>query len=203
LETVKSSVLSALPGIEHGFGTRHSRLVQDSMASLKQIHSNVVLDAAAGVGCAGEGDALIARVPGVTVSIRTADCLPILLADPARQVVAAVHAGWRGTAAQIVRAAIEKMGSEPASLHAAIGPGIGACCYEVGPEVAAQFGIEGVVHLDLAAENRRQLIAAGVPDRQIDIIALCTRCRADLFHSWRRDGPAAGRMVSYIRHQPS
>jgi len=171
------------------------------MSSLRQIHSAVVLDASE-AGCAGEGDALIAARDGVTVAIRTADCLPILLADAERGVVAAVHAGWRGTAAHIVVAAVERMcadhGADRKAIYAAIGPGIGACCYEVGPEVARQFGRDGTVHLDLATENRDQLIASGVPAAQIDMIAMCTRCRADLFHSWRRDGPAAGRMVSFI-----
>jgi YfiH family protein len=172
------------------------------MASLRQIHSADVL-AAPEEGCAGDGDALITTQPGLAVSIRTADCLPILLADPRCGVVAAVHAGWRGTAARIVAAAVTRMCEQHecdvAAIYAAIGPGIGECCYQVGPEVAREFGREGTVHLDLAAANREQLLEAGVLAAHIDTLALCTRCRADLFHSWRRDGPAAGRMVSYIR----
>jgi hypothetical protein len=191
-----------LAGVQHAFGTRRSTISQDGMASLRQIHSAEVL-AAAEEGCTGDGDALIATRPGLAVSIRTADCLPILLADPRRGVVAAVHAGWRGTAGRIVAAAVNRMcgqhGCDSASIHAAIGPGIGPCCYQVGPEVARQFGQEGTVHLDLAAANREQLLETGVVASHIDTIGLCTRCRADLFHSWRRDGAAAGRMISYIR----
>jgi hypothetical protein len=201
--TVCSSVLlGGLAGVEHAFGTRHSAITQDGMANLRQIHSAEVL-ATAQEGCAGDGDALIATRPGLAVSIRTADCLPILLADPQRGVVAAVHAGWRGTAGRIVAAEVNKLCDQQecdaASIYAAIGPGIGRCCYQVGPEVARQFGRVGTVHLDLAAANREQLLETGVLAAHIDTIGLCTRCRADLFHSWRRDGPSAGRMISYIR----
>lgn len=173
------------------------------MASLKQIHSSLVL-AANTEGCIGEGDALVTSQPGVTVSVRTADCFPILLADPIHRAVAAVHAGWRGTAARIVVMALDTMGREfdtnPRDVIAAIGPGIGACCYEVGEEVARQFGQNfygaDSGRLDLAAENDRQLTEAGVV--AIDHIRACTFCRKDLFYSWRRDRDQTARMISYI-----
>jgi len=171
------------------------------MASLRQIHSADVVVAAT-AGCLGEGDALLTNRPGLALSVRTADCLPILLADVRQKIIAAVHAGWRGTAAGVAVNVLRKMqtefGTNAADINVAIGPGIGPCCYEVGPEVAAEFGLTGRVHLDLAAENRRRLIAAGLPESQIETLDYCTRCRADLFHSWRRDGPAAGRMLSHI-----
>jgi len=172
------------------------------MASLKQIHSANVLHVS-GVGCAGEADALITNEPGIAVSVRTADCYPILLVDPAHRAIAAIHAGWRGTAGQIVEQTLHRMGSEfgtkPAQVMAAIGPGIGECCYEVGAEVAARFGVDGPARLDLARINREQLIAAGVPASQIDSIGGCTFCDAGRFFSYRREKDAAGRMISFAR----
>jgi len=171
------------------------------MASLKQIHSGLVLRGEQ-IGCAGEGDALVTACMGVPVSVRTADCYPILLADGRNGAVAAVHAGWRGTAAQIVIRTLEEMrrlyGSEASDVYAAIGPGIGECCYEVGADVARQFGHEQAGRIDLAAINRRQLLDAGVAEHRIDVLGGCTKCDAPLFHSYRRDQLAAGRMVSYI-----
>ncbi|HEV2444829.1 MAG TPA: polyphenol oxidase family protein, partial [Candidatus Sulfopaludibacter sp.] len=129
------------------------------------------------------------------------DCIPILLVDESRRAVAAVHAGWRGTAARIAARAVDAMrlrfGSRPEDLHAAIGPGIGPCCYEVGAEVAAQFGIEGRAHLDLPAINRAQLEEIGIRDSRIYVSSLCTMCREE-FYSFRRDKQAAGRMHSFV-----
>jgi polyphenol oxidase len=196
-----SSILDDLPWLEHGFGTRHATGFPDRLATLRQVHSALPL-VAGEPGLIGEGDALITTQRGLAVSIRTADCLPILLADDRTHVVAAIHAGWRGTAAQIVRKTIEEMsvkfGTDPSSLRAAIGPGIGACCYQVGDEVARQFGLSGPVLLDLATENRKQLVAAGLANSRIDLLGECTFCDAARFHSYRRDGDQAGRMVSYI-----
>jgi hypothetical protein len=201
-----SSVLEKLPWLQHGFGTRAAPLSQDGMASLKQIHSSLSLVAGSVAnrldGCVGEGDALVTAEPGVTVSIRTADCYPILLADPLHRAVAAVHAGWRGTAAQIVQETLQHMrrefGTLPADVLAAIGPGIGVCCYRVGEEVARRFGKDEAGNLDLADENLRQLTRAGVPRGQIDVMGACTFCDAERFHSFRREGERAGRMISYI-----
>lgn len=136
------------------------------------------------------------------MSIRTADCFPILLADPVHRAVAAVHAGWRGTAAEIATGTLRRMrdeyGTQPADVFAAIGPGIGACCYRVGEEVARRFGKNSAGHLDLAQENQRQLIRVGVPHAHIDLIGACTFCDAARFHSFRREGERAGRMISFI-----
>jgi YfiH family protein len=198
-----SRVLSQLDWIEHGFGTRHSSIDQDQMASLKQIHSNLPLVADRHTGCVGEGDALMTNLPGVAVSVRTADCFPILLADPRTRAVAAVHAGWRGTADHVVVEALTRMrteyGTNPAEVYAAIGPGIGKCCYEVGIEVARRFGLDQPGNIDLAVENRRQLLAAGVREDRIDVLAFCTFCEPGNFFSWRRDHEPSGRMISYIR----
>jgi len=197
-----STLLGQLNWLEHGFGTRDSVIDQESMASLKQIHSSVVFGTHV-VGCAGEGDALVTHEPGLAVSIRTADCFPILLADPATRSVAAIHAGWRGTADSVVLASLGRMkdefGTDPRTVYAAIGPGIGACCYEVGLDVAQRFGKREAGRLDLAAENRSQLIAAGLHPDRIDAVGGCTACNPAQFFSWRRDQDRAGRMISFIR----
>lgn len=201
-----SPLLAGLNGehawLDHGFGTRSANLDQAAMASLKQIHSSAVL-VGQNPGCAGDGDALVTNAVDLPVSIRTADCFPILLADPETRAVAAIHAGWRGTAARIVQAALARMkaefGTDSRNIRAAIGPGIGKCCYEVGEEVARQFGMTGAGKLDLAVENANQLIEAGVEANHIESVGGCTFCNAAKFFSWRRDREQAGRMISFIR----
>jgi YfiH family protein len=201
-----SSLLASLnrehAWLEHGFGTRTANIDQAAMASVKQIHSDVAF-VAHEPGCAGEGDALITHTQGVAVSVRTADCFPILLADPETRTVAAIHAGWRGTAAGVVRTSLDRMrsefGTDPKNVLAAIGPGIGVCCYEVGIEVARQFGMKNAGNLDLAAENKNQLIAAGLQPDRIERVGGCTFCHPRQFFSWRRDHDLAGRMISFVR----
>jgi len=184
----------------YGFGTRRSR-PPESVATLKQIHSDIVMSAEGRTGCLGEGDALLSDTPGRPVAVKTADCLPILMVDGRNRAVAAVHAGWRGTVSQIARRAVDtlrrRFDTRAGDLHAAIGPGIGPCCYEVGPEVAAAFGLAGRQHLDLAEANRRQLVAEGIPETQIYSAGLCTRCLPEAFWSYRREQEAAGRMHSF------
>ena len=197
------SELDSFEWLVHGFGTRLSDIpaLFANLATLKQIHSATCVPAAGRPGVLGEGDALLENSPGSVVAVRTADCIPMLLVDERRRAVAAVHAGWRGTAARIVPNAVAAMGrcfgTDPGDLHAAIGPGIGKCCYEVGPEVAAQFGGQGRAHIDLAGANRRQLEEVGVTPRRIYASNLCTMCRPEEFHSFRRDREAAGRMYSF------
>jgi YfiH family protein len=196
--------LDALPWLIHGFGTRHAVIPAQfpQLATLKQIHGAVCVAAEGRGGVLGEGDALLENQPGAVVGVKTADCAPILLVDETNRAVAAIHAGWRGTVAQIAARAVQAMrarfGTDAGSLHAAIGPAIGECCFEVGPEVAMEFGRQGRVHIDLAAENRRQLLEAGVTARRIYASKLCTLCQAADFHSFRRDRDAAGRMVSFL-----
>jgi hypothetical protein len=195
--------LDAFPWLVHGFGTRLADIPAcfAQLATLKQIHSGSCVAAEGRAGILGEGDALIENQPGSVVAVKTADCIPVLLVDERRRAVAAVHAGWRGTAARIAAGAVAAMGrrfgTRTEDLHAAIGPGIGKCCYEVGAEVAAQFGGQGRGHIDLAAANRRQLEDAGVTPRRIYASNLCTMCRGEEFDSFRRDQEAAGRMYSF------
>ena len=197
------SELDAMPWLLHGFGTRLADIpgMFGNLATVKQIHSSACVAAAGRAGVLGEGDALLEDTPGAVVAVKTADCIPVLLVDEKQRAVAAVHAGWRGTAAGIVAAAVTEMrqrfGTQPGDLHAAIGPGIGKCCYEVGPDVAAQFGEQGRAHIDLAAENRRQLADAGVTAGRVYASNLCTQCMPAEFHSFRRDKEASGRLYSF------
>jgi YfiH family protein len=200
----RAQALEELPWLMHGFGTRFSRDWPPdvaAVASLRQIHSDKVL-LAEHSGCLGEGDALMTNSPGIALSIRTADCLPILIADPAKRAIAAIHAGWRGTVQGIVPKTVRAMevqfGSRPEDLVVAAGPGIGRCCFEVGPEVAAQFGVAGRAKIDLVETIHRQLGRNDGATGQFAATGLCTACRADLFHSYRRDREAAGRMVTVI-----
>ena len=197
--------LDAFPWLIHGFGTRHCR-VPAGLTTVRQVHSATCIAAAGRTGVLGQADALLENEPGNTIAVKTADCLPLLLADGRLRAVAAVHAGWRGTASCIAQAAVQAMrdhfGTRPEDLHAAIGPGIGACCYEVGPEVMERFGGQGRGRLDLEAENRRQLEESGVTAELIYASHLCTMCRADEFHSYRRDREAAGRLYSFIGVAP-
>ena len=196
----RAPALEGFVWLEHGFGTLHTR--PPHAATLHQIHSDICIRARGRVGPLGDGDALLENMPGHLVAVKTADCLPILLADAEHRAVAAVHAGWRGTVRGVVRQAVrgmqEEFGTRPAQVHAAIGPGIGKCCYEVGAEVAAQFGETGPCHIDLSQANLRQLVEAGVPQPQISTAQLCTMCGVEDFHSYRRDREHAGRMFSFI-----
>ncbi|MCU1272794.1 MAG: hypothetical protein JWO48_225 [Bryobacterales bacterium] len=195
----------------HGFGTRVSNNLGKcpNVATLHQVHSDSVIAAEGRSGSLGEGDALIENTPGVLVAVKTADCIPLLIVDPRNRAVAAVHAGWRGTVRNIAARAIaelhSKFSSRAEDLHVAIGPGIGKCCYEVGPDVGMQFreydaamrDITHPVHLDLEEVNRRQITGTGVPSTQIYTAGLCTMCHSE-FHSYRRDKQDAGRMLSVV-----
>jgi len=134
-------------------------------------------------------------------AVRTADCVPILIADRRGRAAAAVHAGWRGTAAGIALRAVEmfeEIGIEAGELRAALGPSIGPCCYEVGPEVLHAVGGGSGRRLDLAAANVAQLRSAGMRAGEIFRAPWCTACRTDLFFSYRREGSAAGRLMACI-----
>jgi hypothetical protein len=196
--------LDGFEWLVHGFGARSADIpaLFGNLATLKQIHSATCVPAAGRSGLLGQGDALIENAPGSVVAVKTADCIPVLLVDERLRAVAAVHAGWRGTVARIVPQAVEAMnrqfGTRPEDLHAAIGPGIGKCCYEVGPEVLAQFGGQGRGRLDLPAANQRQMEEVGVTRERIYSSNLCTMCRPEEFHSFRRDKEAAGRLYSFV-----
>jgi len=186
-----------------------------SFARVKQVHGAraVRLDTASAP--AVEADVVVSRTAGLAACVSVADCVPVLVADPATGLVAAVHAGWRGTlaraAAEAVRALAAEAGAPPGRLVASIGPAIGPCCYEVSPDLAARFAAElgpGVVRagrapaLDLWAANATVLGAAGVPVDRIGTLRRCTSCERELFFSHRRDAGRTGRQVAFIAPRP-
>ena len=190
--------------LSHGFGTRHTNPA--ASVTLRQVHSSIVVNALGVKDRQHDGDALITDEIGISVAVRAADCVPILLFDSSRHAVAAVHAGWRGSAAEIVSHTVRKMAvefaSEPVNLWAAIGPCIRECCYQVGPDVWALFHpfeeADGKRYLNLALANRQQLETAGVPSAQIFDSSLCTSCQLQDFFSFRREPTNPGRMLSAI-----
>jgi YfiH family protein len=211
-----------VPGLLHGFGLRvaGSRAAARAASQeafghagqvffLRQVHGNRVVTPPWSE--APEGDASVTDRTGELLAIETADCLPVLIVDAERQRVAAAHAGWRGTVARVAQAAVKALadaGSDPSRLQVALGPSIGPCCYEVGPKVEEAFGaagaqffsarLSGRSHLDVAAANRAQLVEMGIPATSIDHVDACTRCDAERFFSYRRDGANAGRMISVV-----
>jgi polyphenol oxidase len=186
------------------------------LVTLKQMHSGLVRR----VGRAEIadrallwGDGLLTDEPGVLLGIQTADCLPVLIADRTRHAVAAFHAGWRGTLKGIVERGVASMrrefGSQPADLIAAIGPGIGQCCFAVGAEVRDLFGARysyaeelfagtEKLGLDLVKANRRQLLASSLAPEAVFVFNECTSCRTDLFFSYRAERGRTGRMLAVI-----
>jgi len=191
--------------------TENRRRVEAAMDGVKlvfadQVHGDVVLKvdgAPHGRWAAGQGDALMTDQPGLALCAQTADCVPILLFDPERPAVAAIHAGWRGAAAEIapktLRAMAKAYGTDPKRVHAAIGPSISKENYRVGPEVLAAFealfgGLDealigardaaGGATLDVAEACRRQLAQAGVAI--LERLDHCTFAQDDRFFSSRR-----------------
>ena len=179
----------------------------DRLAIPAQCHSSHVATATT-PGRFEATDALITIVQNLWLTITVADCTPVFLADPVRGVVAAVHAGWRGTAGFITAKSVERLkaefGTAPDNLVAFIGPSAGVCCYEVGDDVTVRFRPvvvqtrNGKHYLDLKRENADQLKAAGVLDNNIEISPLCTICNPELLHSYRRDKERSGRMMGVI-----
>jgi polyphenol oxidase len=196
---------------------------RDALARVRQVHGASVLAVPQDAVPAGplvEADILVTDHPSHALAIQTADCVPLLIADPRSGAVAAAHAGWRGLAARVPQAAVEAMarqfGSEPRDLIAAIGPSIGAERYEVGADVRDRFESAGFGR-DLAARwfprstradhwlfdgwraASDQLETAGLRLDAIHVARLCTAEHADLFCSHRRDGKRAGRMAAAVR----
>ena len=198
----------AIDGLVHGFGLRSADAPANLAATLNQVHGSTVVratDSAPVVDADGVWESLD-RLDALLLAVRTADCVPILLADPRGRRVAAVHSGWRGTAARIVLEAVGKLdgaGSPARGLIAAVGPSIGPCCYPVSEQVAAQLSLSSGAPIvaagaDLRQAIHHQLCQSGVPTESIHLAPWCTSCETGLFHSHRRDGAAAGRQWSLI-----
>ena len=204
----RCGLFDSQPWLDHAFGTARAN-PSGPFLTLKQVHSARVVEASEWHESL-EADAILSRAPGVRIGVKTADCLPILIADPLNRAVAAVHAGWRGTVANISAAAVTGMraryGSRPEDLLATIGPCIGGCCYEVGSDVGCLFrevfperqDWRAGMRLDLAEANRRLLLGAGLRDSNVCLSQLCTVCMGDEFHSWRRDRKTGCRMYTVI-----
>ncbi len=224
-------------GVRHLFGLRGPRSVEllakhfgvreTGILSVRQVHGDSIWV----IGASGDTDgpdrgsvpsvqdracdAVVTNRSGLAITVRTADCLPILIWDENKKVVAAVHAGWRGSlkviASKTVLTMRNSFGCRSDDLRVGIGPAIGPCCYEVngpvlGPlrkkfdywkEVVRETeGDKGM--LDLAGLNLRQLIASGVPSERITIAGACTFCHPERFYSYRRDGHSTGGMINGI-----
>lgn len=165
----------------------------------------------AAVGAAA-ADIIMTGTSTFGVAVRSADCVPLLLADARTGAVAAAHAGWRGTAAGVARAAVQQLerhfGSRPEDLIVAVGPSIGPCCYRVGEELLPAFGeagrcwfsrLHGGLMLNLWKANEDQLVQAGVKRGNVHVAELCTAMHGEVFPSYRRDGRRAGRLVAVIK----
>src|SRR5262245_37751746 len=219
-------VLEAVAGLAHAFTAAGSDVaaVTAALASrplplwrLSQVHGAAVVaveasDPAVPPERPPTGDALLTARRKTALTVHVADCVPILLADPVSGLIGAVHAGWRGTVAGVLPATLalfRKRGGRMEDLRLALGPAIGACCFEVGEEVVEAFRrsapepeaciIPGPrPRIDLVEANRRQALALGVADGHIGSAGLCTFCRADLLESYRRSRGAPGRMAGIV-----
>lgn len=161
-------------------------------------------------------DAMVSNVPGVCLMVLSADCVPILMYDPAKKIIGVVHAGWKGTLRLIARKTAkvfqEQFGSSPHDIRAGIGPSIGPCCFEVGAEVTSQArdrlatskeyirhkSANGKGYFDLWSANLRQLAQTGIPERNIEVAQMCTCEHADVFFSHRSDKGQTGRFGAGI-----
>ncbi len=223
-----------LPGVVHGFGTsdlgssaRAARgRIKKSFPEISAVHTASQVHGVRHIAVSPEdterrtrrrrADIIVTDRPGLAAAARTADCTPVLIADPVRRVAAAVHAGWKGTALRgperAVRVLAREYGSSPADLRAAIGPCIGPCHYQVDAPViqAIRRGLgerageclapDGPEHarLDLAAANRIVLTEAGVPEEAIETAGLCTYCHDELFFSYRRQGKGVPSLYHFV-----
>lgn len=221
---LKIARFAEFPQLLHGFGTRlseeHKNIADRAgkvyhWISIKQIHSDKVHVLTNPPSNQPVGDALLTDRKGMLLTVRTADCLPVLFFDPEHNVVAAAHCGWRGTGVGLVFKVITAMkknfGTAVSSLIAAMGPCIEADCYEVGEEVVAGFQESelpsdcffsrpdhpGKYSFDLKRANKIQLLDAGIKRDNIFSVDKCTYCDATLF-SYRRDREQAGRLINFI-----
>jgi YfiH family protein len=188
------------------------------LATLHQIHSDrvhIISDSAVQWN-RPEGDALITRSENVALAVRTADCLPILIADPVNNAIAVVHSGWRGTLSRILTRTIRDLqqafGSDPKNILVAVGPGIRACCFEVGIDVADLFNNEypgdklavpkqghaGKFYVNLPGALEVQLRSEGVCADNCYDLGICTCCNTNQFFSYRAQGPESGRSLAVI-----
>jgi YfiH family protein len=213
-----------IPFIYHGFGAagwgekdlkKREEWQGFKRLCLRQVHSDVIHFILDVPNTTLRGDAMITSLPRLFLIIKTADCLPVLLVDKKKRIIAAVHCGWKGTLLRLLENVVSAMktrfGSAPADILAALGPSIGGGCYEVGEDVRNPFRENGFPDslflpvaarpckylFDLREANRLQLHSQGVGDKNIFSIGICSHCDRR-FPSYRRDRADAGRMLSFI-----
>lgn len=201
----KSTLLSKFSGIRHGFTTRFNRGLGTRTIFPHQVHG-------AGVIWAGrkntvDADAILTDNPTLSIGIKTADCVPILLFEYKKKIVGAIHAGWRGTQLLIAHHVIYelvKKGGDVKSTIVVLGPSIGPCCYDKEEEITNKFPAstiekrEGKLFLDLRKANVQQLLEAGILREHIEVLPWCTSCDNDMFYSYRKEKPLNGQNSSYI-----
>jgi polyphenol oxidase len=189
--------------VAEAVGTERERLF-----AAYQVHCRSATVVDADTQARPRSDVLLTRSRERTLMLRFADCTPVLLADPKHEAIAAVHAGWRGSAVRAAAAGVEALreafGSRPEDIVAGVGPAIGPCCYEVGQDVLNAFAdrpwLVSDGRLDLWESNRQALLEAGVADDNIEVAGICTQCQSDRFFSHRANaGQPAGRFAAVIR----
>lgn len=228
-EVLQSQLLNGVAGLEHFCTMRSFQEPGRGVWMPRQVHgTNIVIvdkDTAYDAECelqAVEADAVITSMTDRWIGVRTADCVPVLIADPVHHVIAAIHAGWRGTVAHIVQLTIRKMitefGSNPQEMIAMVGPSISPESFEVGEEVAEAFvnagrgncvlrelwgskGRQALLkpHIDLWQSNVMDMLEEGIELGNIDCTPLCTYQNYEEIFSARREGIGTGRIVSAIR----
>jgi len=221
---IKVPQLARIPFLWHGFGDlswgeKDLRQLAERLGFrplfLKQVHSDVVHFIAEVPQRTRQGDAAVTRLPGLLLAIKTADCLPVVLVEEKRRVIAAVHCGWKGTSQRVLEKVVlgmkERYGADPGAILVGFGPCIDGGCYEVGEDVRRAFaesdfpaslfrpitGRSGKYLFDLRSANRLQLLKLGVKANNIFSIDICNHCDRK-YPSYRRDRDATGRMLTFI-----
>jgi hypothetical protein len=215
--------LSSRVGDDPAAVARNRMLVEQSakgltLVGMRQVHGTEVVRVCEPLQTAGPADGMYTTVGGLGLAVLSADCVPVLMVAPAARVAVAIHAGWRGTAAGVVPGAVKAvcgdLGLRPADLRIALGPAIGACCYEVeraiGDELTDRWGAMPEAwhpagshgRLDLRAANRAMLVGLGVPEDRVELVGSCTSCEPERFFSHRRSGGRTGRQLSFVGWRP-
>ena len=215
-KVLQSHLLQQVMGIEHFSSLKESTHAERDVYLPRQVHGTHIIIKEEDTSVDTEADAVICQTNGQWIGVRTADCVPVLMAAPQSGMVAAIHAGWRGTVKHIVRLTIERMkelGCKPEEMYAMVGPSISADVYEVGPEVVEAFSKAGraecVVHrqaaqgektfVDLWQSNVMDMLDCDIPLQNIDCTPLCTYTDNDVLYSARREGIGTGRNITAIR----
>ena len=195
----------------------HAGFAFDDLVVTQHVHGTRVWTVGEELPDPAEFDGLVSAAPGKVLGAFAADCVPIVFADPDAKICGAAHAGWRGTVGKVAVNVVEAMvkaGASKERIRVVLGPSIGACCFEVGPELVEEFtaafpGVPGLVvpgpvkdHIDLRVATRFQLEQIGVDPKHIDDTPPCTKCHAERFFSYRRDGQAGGVHMGYIGVRP-